>query len=55
MAKIKLVLADVDGTLVTKEKLLTERAIAAVRKLEDSRHQVCHHERTAAARHADAH
>ena len=30
---IALVLADVDGTLVTKEKLLTERAIRAVREL----------------------
>jgi Cof subfamily protein (haloacid dehalogenase superfamily) len=31
--KVSLLLADVDGTLVTKEKVLTERAIAAVRKL----------------------
>ncbi len=31
--KISLLLADVDGTLVTKEKHLTERAIAAVHKL----------------------
>ncbi len=31
--KISLVLADVDGTLVTKEKLLTERAIKAVEAL----------------------
>jgi hypothetical protein len=30
---IKLLLADVDGTLVTQDKVLTERAIAAVRKL----------------------
>jgi Cof subfamily protein (haloacid dehalogenase superfamily) len=30
---IKLLLADVDGTLVTQEKLLTDRAIAAVRAL----------------------
>ncbi|HEY2767678.1 MAG TPA: Cof-type HAD-IIB family hydrolase [Solirubrobacteraceae bacterium] len=30
---IRLVLADVDGTLVTQEKLLTDRAIAAVRAL----------------------
>ncbi len=36
MAKIRLVLADVDGTLVTKEKKLTERALAAVRKLDDA-------------------
>ena len=33
MPTIKLFLADVDGTLVTKEKLLTERAIARVRDL----------------------
>jgi Cof subfamily protein (haloacid dehalogenase superfamily) len=32
---IRLVLADVDGTLVTHEKLLTERARAAVRALRD--------------------
>jgi len=30
---IKLLLADVDGTLVTQDKVLTERAIDAVRKL----------------------
>ena len=30
---IRLLLADVDGTLVTKEKLLTDRAIDAVKKL----------------------
>ncbi len=35
MADTLLLLADVDGTLVTKEKLLTERAIASVRKLRD--------------------
>src|SRR5271156_2078585 len=32
-SKISLVLADVDGTLVTTEKVLTERAIAAVHAL----------------------
>jgi Cof subfamily protein (haloacid dehalogenase superfamily) len=32
--KISLVLADVDGTLVTEEKILTERARAAVRALQ---------------------
>ncbi|WP_158746775.1 Cof-type HAD-IIB family hydrolase [Acidisphaera sp. L21] len=32
--KIKLFLADVDGTLVTKDKILTERAQKAVRDLE---------------------
>jgi len=34
--KISLLLADVDGTLVTKEKLLTERAIGAVRKMRET-------------------
>jgi Cof subfamily protein (haloacid dehalogenase superfamily) len=33
MAKIDLLLADVDGTLVTQEKVLTERAITAVRAM----------------------
>ncbi len=32
----KLLLADVDGTLVTKEKKLTDRAIAAVKKLREA-------------------
>ena len=35
-APIKLMLADVDGTLVTQEKILTERAVAAVRKLREA-------------------
>jgi Cof subfamily protein (haloacid dehalogenase superfamily) len=34
--KIELVLADVDGTLVTSQKQLTDRAIAAVRSLKDA-------------------
>ncbi len=33
---IKLLLADVDGTLVTQDKVLTDRAISAVRKLHDA-------------------
>jgi Cof subfamily protein (haloacid dehalogenase superfamily) len=33
--QIRLVLADVDGTLVTKDKILTERAQGAVRKLHE--------------------
>jgi Cof subfamily protein (haloacid dehalogenase superfamily) len=37
MTKIALVVSDVDGTLLTKEKLLTDRAIAAVRKLHEAR------------------
>jgi hypothetical protein len=32
---ITLVIADVDGTLVTKEKILTERAIASINKMRD--------------------
>ncbi len=36
MPQIKLFLADVDGTLVTKEKVLTERAVAAVHRLEEA-------------------
>jgi Cof subfamily protein (haloacid dehalogenase superfamily) len=34
--KIELVLADVDGTLVTDDKQLTDRAVAAVRSLKDA-------------------
>ena len=33
MSDIRLVLADVDGTLVTQDKVLTDRAVAAVRDL----------------------
>jgi len=33
MEKVRLILADVDGTLVTHEKVLTERARSAVRKM----------------------
>jgi hydroxymethylpyrimidine pyrophosphatase-like HAD family hydrolase len=35
MPDIRLVLTDVDGTLVTKEKLLTDRAKRAVQSLRD--------------------
>ena len=35
-SKISLVLADVDGTLVTEEKVLTSRARAAVKALQDA-------------------
>lgn len=35
-ATIRLVLADVDGTLVTQQKVLTERAAAAVRALREA-------------------
>src|SRR5215468_5765029 len=33
---VKLLLADVDGTLVTPDKVLTDRAVEAVRKLHDA-------------------
>jgi Cof subfamily protein (haloacid dehalogenase superfamily) len=33
---IRLMLADVDGTLVTQEKILTDRAVAAVRRLREA-------------------
>lgn len=36
MVKIKLLLADVDGTLVTREKVLTARAKAAVNKMREA-------------------
>ncbi len=36
MTHISLVVSDVDGTLVTKDKTLTDRAIAAVRRLRDA-------------------
>ncbi len=36
MTRIALVVSDIDGTLLTKNKLLTERAAAAARRLEDS-------------------
>ena len=51
---IRLFLADVDGTLVTKDKVLTEAAKAAVRELDQRRHRVRHHQRAAAARHEHA-
>jgi Cof subfamily protein (haloacid dehalogenase superfamily) len=36
MTRIALVVSDVDGTLLTKEKVLTDRASAAVRKLQQA-------------------
>jgi Cof subfamily protein (haloacid dehalogenase superfamily) len=36
MTRIALVVSDVDGTLLTKDKLLTDRAIDAVRKLHEA-------------------
>jgi Cof subfamily protein (haloacid dehalogenase superfamily) len=35
MRRISLVISDVDGTLVTRDKVLTPRAVAAVRRLHD--------------------
>lgn len=35
-SKVRLVIADVDGTLVTKEKILTPRAIASVQRLQEA-------------------
>ena len=51
---IRLLLADVDGTLVTEDKILTERAKAAVRKARRGRHPFRDHERAAAPRNGDA-
>jgi HAD superfamily hydrolase (TIGR01484 family) len=34
--RVRLLLADVDGTLVTQEKILTDRAVAAVMKLKEA-------------------
>ena len=36
MTRIALVVSDVDGTLLTKDKMLTDKAARAVRQLEDS-------------------
>ena len=36
MSNIRLVIADVDGTLVTQDKVLTARAIEAVRRLRNA-------------------
>ena len=36
MTRIALVVSDVDGTLLTKDKILTDKAAKAVRRLEDS-------------------
>src|SRR5215470_14213155 len=34
--RVRLLIADIDGTLVTKEKLLTPASVQAVRKLQDA-------------------
>ena len=51
---ISAVLADVDGTLVTKDKVLTERAIQAGEPAARARHRLHDLQRPPAARHADA-
>ena len=51
---IRLVIADVDGTLVTQEKILTERAIQSVFRLARRRHKICRHQRPPASRHGHA-
>ena len=52
--KISLVLADVDGTLVTEDKVLTKRAQAAVQSLHAAGHPLRHHQRPAAEGHGHA-
>ena len=42
-SKISLVLADVDGTLVTAEKVLTSRARDGREGSPDRRHRLCHY------------
>ena len=51
---ISAVLADIDGTLVTQDKVLTERAIQAVKPAARARDRVHGLQRPAAARPADA-
>jgi len=36
LRSVRALVADVDGTLVTKEKVLTQRAIEAVRRLREN-------------------
>ena len=51
--KIRLVVADVDGALVTPDKVLTPRARAAVRKITEFGNRFYHHQRPASTRHED--
>ena len=51
MTRIALVVSDVDGTLLTKDKVLTDGAKAAVRKLHDGRHRLHHRLQPADHRH----
>ena len=52
--KISLVLADVDGTLVTEEKVLTKRAQKRCQCVAKCRHSFRHNQRSATARHGHA-
>ena len=52
--KISLVLADVDGTLVNEQKVLTERAQKRCQSLAHRRRPLRYHQRPAAARHGHA-
>ena len=51
---IRLVITDVDGTLVTQEKVLTGAGQGGGARAERSGRHARHHQRPAAARHADA-
>ena len=51
---IRLMLADVDGTLVTQDKVLTDEAIDAVHRLGEAGHPVRHHQRAPAPGHGHA-
>lgn len=42
--KVSVVLADVDGTLLTQDKILTPRAKAAVASLRAAGHRLRHHQ-----------
>lgn len=53
-AAIRLVIADVDGTLVTPDKVLTPRACAAVCSVLDAGIGLHHYQRTAASWHENA-
>ena len=52
MTRIALVVSDVDGTLVTKDKILTDAAKGAVRRLRRCRHRLHHRLQPPADRHA---
>ncbi len=51
---IRLLLADVDGTLVTQDKVLTRSGAGGGARSPPRRHRACHHQRPAAPRHEHA-